>query len=41
MGDWWYSQEYLVEFVEAETQAFRREDIERALHGEEVLAWAL
>lgn len=41
LGDWWYRQEYECAFEDAETQAFRREDIERALHGEEIEAWAL
>ena len=31
MGDWWYSQEYLCQFVEAEDNVFRMEDIMAAL----------
>src|ERR671934_975675 len=30
MGDWWYQQEYMCTFLDAETQAFRREDIDAA-----------
>ncbi|HUY77452.1 MAG TPA: terminase family protein [Ktedonobacterales bacterium] len=30
MGDFWYRQEYECQFEDAQTQAFRREDIERA-----------
>jgi hypothetical protein len=40
LGDWWYRQEYACAFLDAETQAFRREDIEGAFR-EEVAAWAL
>ncbi len=40
MGDWWYSQEYGCVFAEAETQPFRREDVERAFR-EDVQAWDL
>lgn len=40
MGDWWYRQEYECEFLDAETQPFGREDIERAF-SEEVEAWTL
>jgi len=38
LGEWWYRQEYLCEFLDAETQAFRREDIDNAFK-EEVLTW--
>ncbi len=31
LGEWWFRQEYFCEFLDAETQAFRREDIERAV----------
>lgn len=31
IGDWWFRQEYLVEFVESVEQVFRYEDIQRAL----------
>lgn len=40
MGDWWYRQEYMAEFLDGQTQAFRREDIDRAFT-EEVAAWEL
>ena len=40
MGDWWYRQEYLCEFADAQTAAFRREDIDR-LFSMEVETWAL
>jgi hypothetical protein len=40
MGEWWYAQEYDCEFLDAETQPFGREDIERAFE-EEVEAWDL
>ncbi len=39
LGEWWYRQEYFCEFLDAETQAFRREDIERALT--DVETWRL
>ncbi len=31
LGEWWFRQEYFCEFLDAQSQAFRREDIERAL----------
>ncbi len=40
MGEWWYQQEYGCVFSEAETQAFRREDVENAFK-EEVTPWDL
>jgi len=40
MGEWWFQQEYQCEFLDAETQPFGREDVERAFE-EEVTAWAL
>lgn len=40
MGEWWYDQEYLCRFSEAETQAFRREDVDLAFR-EEVTPWEL
>jgi len=40
MGEWWFAQEYRCEFLDAETQPFSREDIERAFE-EEVEAWDL
>lgn len=30
LGEWWYLQEYSCTFLDAETQAFRREDIDKA-----------
>jgi hypothetical protein len=40
VGPWWYQQEYMCRFLDAETQAFRREDIDKAFE-EEVQAWEL
>ncbi len=40
MGGWWFDQEYRCKFLDAETQAFRREDVDRAFE-EEVEAWDL
>jgi hypothetical protein len=40
LGEWWFEQEYMCRFLDAETQAFRREDIDRAFE-EEVQAWEL
>jgi hypothetical protein len=40
LGEWWYRQEYLCEFLEADSQAFRREDIDRAFE-EGVDSWQL
>ncbi len=40
MGEWWYAQEYECQFLDAETQPFGREDIDRAF-AEEVTAWDL
>jgi hypothetical protein len=40
LGEWWYAQEYGCAFLDAESQPFRREDIERALQ-EAVDEWAL
>ena len=40
MGEWWFAQEYGCEFLDAETQPFRREDVDRAFE-EEVEAWTL
>ncbi len=31
IGDWWFRQEYLCEFVESVDSVFRYEDIQRAL----------
>lgn len=40
MGDWWFRQEYLCDFLDAETQPFTRDDIDNAF-AEEVEAWDL
>lgn len=40
MGEWWFAQEYECQFLDAETQPFGRDDIERAFE-EEVEAWDL
>lgn len=40
MGDWWFEQEYLCRFMDGQTSAFAREDVERAF-SEEVEAWEL
>ena len=38
MGEWWFAQEYDREFLDAETQPFGSEDVERAFE-EEVEPW--
>lgn len=40
MGDWWFRQEYGCDFLDAQTQPFSREDIDRAFE-EEVEPWDL
>jgi len=40
MGAWWYEQEYMCQFSEAETQAFTREDVDKAFR-EEIEGWDL
>ncbi|HZC04299.1 MAG TPA: terminase family protein, partial [Ktedonobacterales bacterium] len=40
MGDWWYQQEYLCAFLDAQTAAFRSVDIEAAF-AEEIETWSL
>lgn len=40
MGEWWYRQEYLIEFLDSVTAAFRSEDIERIVD-REVEVWGL
>jgi hypothetical protein len=40
LGEWWFAQEYGCEFLAALTQAFRREDVDRAFE-EEVETWDL
>lgn len=39
MGEWWFNQEFLCQFLDAETQAFRAADIEAAFT--EVETWTL
>lgn len=41
MGQWWFEQEYMCKFSDAETSAFRYEDIMAALQGEKVHEWTL
>jgi Terminase large subunit, T4likevirus-type, N-terminal len=40
IGEWWYRQEYGCEFLDAQSQAFTREEIDRAF-SEEVETWSL
>jgi len=40
MGEWWFAQEYMCQFSDTETQAFRREDVERAFR-EDIDVWDL
>lgn len=40
LGDWWFAQEYGCEFIDADSQAFRSEDVEAA-SGEFVDTWQL
>lgn len=40
IGEWWYRQEYNCEFLDAQSQAFTRDEIDRAFK-EEVETWAL
>jgi hypothetical protein len=40
MGEWYYRQEYACAFEDAQSQAFRREDVDAAF-AEEVAGWAL
>lgn len=40
MGDWWFSQEYNCQFLDAQSAAFREADI-RAAFAEEIETWAL
>ena len=40
LGEWRFEQEYMCAFLDAETQAFGREDIDRA-YDEEVEPWEL
>ena len=40
MGAWWFEQEYMCRFLDAQSQAFSRDDIEQCFR-EEVEAWDL
>jgi hypothetical protein len=40
LGDWWYRQEYGCEFMDGQTAAFARDDVEAAF-SEEVQPWEL
>jgi hypothetical protein len=40
MGDFWFQQEYMCQFMDAEGSAFRAQDIERIVH-DDVEAWNL
>jgi hypothetical protein len=40
VGEWWFRQEYFCEFLDSQSQAFRREDID-AMFSEEVEGWKL
>ena len=40
LGEWWFAQEYECRFLDAETAAFRSEDVEQAF-AEEVEPWRL
>lgn len=40
LGEWWFAQEYECRFLDAETAAFRSEDVEQAF-AEEIETWKL
>ena len=40
LGDWWYRQEYECDFLDAETQLFTRDEVDR-MFGRGVEAWNL
>jgi hypothetical protein len=40
LGEWWYQQEYMCEFMEAVDAAFRTDDIQQMFR-EEVYQWEL
>jgi hypothetical protein len=40
IGEWWFRQEYLCEFLDAESSAFRRVDIDNAF-SQEIETWSL
>jgi hypothetical protein len=42
MGDWWFNQEYMAAFEDAQTSAFTRDDVDRAFSaGEGIEQWDL
>jgi hypothetical protein len=41
MGQWWFDQEYMTEFMDSATAAFSYDDVQAALHGERVESWKL
>lgn len=41
MGDWWFRQEFEVEFIDATSSAFRSADIDAATTGEVVETWSI
>jgi len=40
MGEWWFEQEFMCRFMDAQTQMFTRDEVDRAF-AEEVDVWAL
>ncbi len=40
MGEWWFKQEYLCQFLDAQTSAFRSEDIDQIVK-KDISIWAL
>jgi hypothetical protein len=40
MGEWWFEQEYMCRFLDAQSQAFSRDDVEQCFR-EEVEGWSL
>jgi hypothetical protein len=40
MGDWWFEQEYMCKFLDAQSAAFRAEDIERIVN-KEMEMWSI
>ena len=40
LGEWWFNQEYMCIFMDAQSAAFRREDIDAAFDNE-VETWTL
>jgi hypothetical protein len=41
MGEWWFNQEYLCMFMDAQMAAFGANEINAALKGEEVIPWVI